>query len=226
MARAQERQKAITLRKHGKTYSDIRRILDIPKSTLSDWLSTYPLTNKQLKLIKKQGRKNKELAIERFRTTMRLKRDARLQKTYEDAKRNILPLSQRELQIAGMFLYWGEGQKRMNGPVSINNTDPKVMKFSLFWLTEILMIPKNRIRVYLHLYKDMNINNEMDYWSKELQIPLNQFAKPYIKESTREGLTHKGFGHGTCALVISIILLKEKLRMSIEAIASFYCAQI
>lgn len=226
MARIQDRQKAIELRLLGKTYSEIRRELSLPKSTLSDWLTKYPLSENQLKLLQKSIKKNKELAIEKYRNTMRLKREKRLRETYIVQSKELLPLTKRELEIAGYFLYWGEGQKRFNGPVGINNTDPKVVKFALYWFTQILMIPNSKIRVLLHLYKDMNIKEEMNYWSKEIKIPLSQFYKPYIKESNKSSLTHKGFGHGTCALVVGNILLKEKILMSIEAIADLYCSKI
>jgi len=39
MARIIDKQKAIKLRKQGKTYGQIRQELGISKSTLSDWLS-------------------------------------------------------------------------------------------------------------------------------------------------------------------------------------------
>lgn len=123
MARPQGRQKSIELRLQGKTYSEIKKTLGLSKSTLSDWLSKYPLTTNQLALLQKQISNNKDLAIEKYRITMRRKRETRLQKTYELQKNTLLPLSQRELAIAGIFLYWGEGQKRMNGPIGINNTD-------------------------------------------------------------------------------------------------------
>jgi len=81
-----------------------------------------------------------------------------------------------------------------------------VLKFALYWLIYALEIPKAKIEVFLHLYNDMDVKKEMGYWSKELKMPLKQFAKPYIKKSFREKLTHKGFGHGTCGLRISSIL--------------------
>lgn len=226
MARVKLRQKAIELRQKGKTYSEIRRELKVPKSTLSDWLRKYPLTSEQIILLEKTRKKNKYLAIEKIRIAKQKKRDARILAAYEENKKKFLPLTERELVLAGMFLYWGEGQKRLNGPIGINNTDPKVVKFSLYWLTNSLKISKERIRVYLHLYKDMDIDSEIKFWSNELKIPLSQFSKPYIKESTRKGLTHKGFGHGTCALVIGNVLLKEKIMMTIEALADFYCSKI
>ncbi len=226
MARIIDRRKAIDLRKKGMTYSDIRKELDISKSTLSDWLRKYPLTIDQMGLLEKTKKKNKALAIEKAIRTKRKKREARLVFTYDKERRRFLSLNRRELEIAGLFLYWGEGNKRMNGPISINNTDPQVLTFALFWLTSSLDISKDRIKIYLHLYRDMNIGKEMQFWSKELGLPLSQFAKPYIKESKRSDVDHKGFGHGTCGLTVSNVRLKEKIMMGIKAIANNYSQKI
>ncbi len=174
----------------------------------------------------KTKKKNKALAIEKAIRTKRKKREARLVFTYDKERRRFLSLNRRELEIAGLFLYWGEGNKRMNGPISINNTDPQVLTFALFWLTSSLDISKDRIKIYLHLYRDMNIGKEMQFWSKELGLPLSQFAKPYIKESKRSDVDHKGFGHGTCGLTVSNVRLKEKIMMGIKAIANNYSQKI
>ncbi len=61
------RQKAIKLREQGKTYSEIKRKLDIPKSTLSDWLHNFPLTSDQFKELEKSIKFNKHVAIEKIR---------------------------------------------------------------------------------------------------------------------------------------------------------------
>ncbi|MCL5439198.1 MAG: helix-turn-helix domain-containing protein [Patescibacteria group bacterium] len=222
MTRIIDRQKAIRLRKQGKTYSEIKKELKISKSTLSDWLSNFYLTNEQLKLLEKSIKRKKELAIEKYRGTMHSKRETRLEKIYDIQKRTILPLLKKELDIAGLFLYWGEGNKNLQGPVSINNTDPQVLLFTLYWLTKIIMVPKEKIKVYIHLYADMNIKKEINYWSTTLNISLSQFNKPYIKKSKRIDLDQKGFGHGTCALVVNNVRLKEKILMSIKVIADYY----
>ncbi len=226
MSRIKDRQKAIELRKQGKTYTQIREILGISKSTLSDWLSKYPLTEKQIEILQKTHQFNRQIGIEKTRIVKQKKREARIKATYENQKTYWDRLSKRELEIAGTFLYWGEGAKNMKGPISINNTDPEVLKFALFWMIHGLEIPKEKIKITLHLYKDMNIQKEMSYWSSELKLPLSQFAKPYIKESTRINLTHKGFGHGTCGLLVSNILLKERIMMAIKAISDYHGAEI
>ena len=222
MTRIIDRRKAIGLRKKGMTYSDIRKKLKIPKSTLSDWLRKYPLTSNQMLLLEKRKKINRDLSIEKVIITKQRKREERLFSTYNQEKRRLLDLTNKELQIAGLFLYWGEGNKRLNGPISLNNTDPQVLNFTLFWLLFGLDVPKEKIRVYLHLYKDMDKKVEMKFWSKELGLPLSQFAKPYIKDSKRIDIDHKGFGHGTCGLVVSNVRLKEKVMMGIKVIADNY----
>jgi hypothetical protein len=162
------------------------------------------------------------VAAEKNRLTKQKKHDKRLNDIYQIEKTRWKFLTRKELELAGIFLYWGEGAKYTNGPISLNNTDPKVLKFTLYWLTHALQIPKAKIQVFLHLYNDMNIKKEMEYWSKELRMPLAQFAKPFIKESSRVNLTHKGFGHGTCGVRVSNILQKEKIMMAIKAISDYY----
>ena len=58
MARVIDRQRAVDLRKIGMTYSDIRKKLKVPKSTLSDWLRNYPLAKDQMLLLEKKKKKN------------------------------------------------------------------------------------------------------------------------------------------------------------------------
>lgn len=222
MARVQDRQKAIELRKQGKTYSEIKATLNIPKSTLSEWLSKYPLDKEQFLLLQKTRTNKRHIAIEKTRITKQKKRKTRLDLIYQQEKERWGMLTPRELELAGIFLYWGEGGKAMQGAISLNNTDPKVIKFTLYWLIHALKIPKEKIKVLIHLYDDMDIDQEKQFWSNELKIPLTQFSRPYIKRSSRSDIDQKGFGHGTCSLVTCNVRLKEKIIMAINAIADSY----
>lgn len=226
MARIVDRQKAIYLRKQGKTYGQIKQELGIAKSTLSDWLSEYSLSKEQLDLLKLNKKQSRQVASEKNRVTKRKKYQFRIQSTYEEQKKYWVYLSQKELEIAGLFLYWGEGSKRLNGSVFINNTDPNVLKFALYWYIKGLRIPKEKIKVDLHLYSDMNIQEEIAFWSKTLNMPLSHFRKPYIKKSTRVNIDHKGYGHGTCGLNVNNVLLKEKIMMGIKAISDYYALKL
>lgn len=219
MARIEDREKALKLRKQGKSYSQIKNALGISKSTLSNWLHEFPLSKEQIRLL----RDINEVRIERFRETMRQKRVKRLEQVYREQKDKILPLSKRELLIAGLFLYWGEGTKAVNSTFAIANTDPEILKFAIFWLTKILGVKKEQIKIGLQLYRDMNVTKEMQFWSKVLDLSLLQFHKPYIKETSQKRINHKGsFGHGTCVVYYFNVKIKERVMMYIKAIIDNY----
>lgn len=214
MARFADREKARTLRAKGKSYTEIKRLLKVGKGTLSAWLADMPLTREQMRTVRDLNPRR----IEHFRETMRKKREAHLENAYAQARKDIGKLSRKELFIAGLFLYWGEGLKAQRGTVGISNTDPAVIVAFLSWL-EIMKISKNKLRVRLHLYKDMNIVRETRYWSKSLAIPVEQFRKPYVKKSFLSGLTYKtGHGHGTCNLLFVNMPMWEYITMALRYI--------
>ncbi|MDO8552250.1 MAG: hypothetical protein Q7S01_01825 [bacterium] len=153
--------------------------------------------------------------IERFRETMKKKRDARLKIAYERARKEIGTLSRRDLFIAGLYLYWGEGNKSGQANVGISNTDPAVILAFLDW-AEVMGMPKEDMYVRMHLYVDMDVKKEMLYWSKILKLPLSQFRKPYIKTSTLSGITYKTVGHGTCNLRFENMPMWEYITMALQ----------
>jgi len=219
MARFRDHEKAIILRKKEMSYSQIKKILKVSKGTLSVWLKDYPLPEEKIR----QLRDWSEQRIERCRETKRKKKERRLKGFYQEQKKFILPLNKRELYLAGLFLYWGEGTKTRSTSLSISNTDPSLIQFFLFWLTKSLLVPKRKLKIELHLYKDMNIDKEIKFWSDILKIPSKQFYKPYIKKSLLKSINHKGgFGHGTCNMKVSDARLSEKSLMGLKAISDYF----
>lgn len=217
MPKNQAREEAIALRKTGKSYSQILEIVPVSKSTLSRWLFAYPLGKDRLVILRDRNKKR----IKNFQRTMQKKREARLSSIYSERKMTLLPLRKRELLLSGLLLYLGEGKKGLNQVISVSNSDPRVIKFALYWFTTALEIPREKILVYLHIYSDMDENKEINFWNKILNLPKKNFRKPYIKKSTLSAINHKGYGHGTCNLTVGNVRLKESIELSIKAILDF-----
>lgn len=213
MARIKDKSKAIELRKKGMSYSQIKAKLGIGKSTLSGWLADIPLSEKRIREL----RDFSPMRIERCRNTKLKKREKRLDFVYQQVLKDIGKLSKRDLFLAGLFLYWGEGSKTSKYCTALTNTDPVMVRFFIKWVTTCFDIKKSDLDILLHLYQDMNIENATKFWSKELDIPLSQFKKPYIKESKLSGLTYKnGFGKGTCNVRISGRNLAEYVSQALK----------
>lgn len=218
MTKLQLKREVIQLRLQGKSYSEIKREIQVSKGSLSLWLRNIQLTNEQLLGLKKK----KDRAVERFRLAMKLKRQKRVSSYYKNQLKQLMPLTEKEIFVAGLFLYLGEGNKASRNSVSITNTDPSVIKFTLYWMINCLKVPIENIRVQLHLYSDMDIIKESNYWQKELGLNGSNFIRPYIKKSMRTSIDQKGFGHGTCGLWIHNTVLKENIMMAIRAITDNY----
>ncbi len=214
MSRVMDKNKAIQLRKKGMSYSQIKAKLSVSKSTLSGWLYNMPLSEKRIRELGAFS----PTRIERCRNTKRRKKIARQDSVFEKVSKDIGKLSKRELFLAGLFLYWGEGGKTKYYTTILTNTNPCMVKFFLKWL-ENFGVDKKKLKVSLHLYSDMDISKQMKYWSKLLDISISQFRKPYIKKSKFTDITYRnGFGQGTCSLIYDNRDLSEYVLQGIKYI--------
>lgn len=202
------------MRKTGMSYSQIKEKLGVSKSTLSVWLYDMPLTEKRIREL----RSDSPIRIERYRNTMRIKKEEKFAEAYREMSQKIKKLSSREIFLAGLFLYWAEGNKTTPTAIGLTNTNPDMLKFYIRWL-KLMGIQKTQLKVSLHLYADMNVKKQEKYWSKELSIPLSQFRKSYIKHTKLSSITyHTGFGQGTCSVIVDSARLREKVIMGIKYI--------
>lgn len=216
MALREKKSEAIRMRKEGASYSQIKEKLKVSKSSLSLWLHNMPLPEKRLRELRDWN----AVRIERFRNTMRHKRESRWAEVRKRAASDIRKLNKREFLIAGLFLYWGEGAKTQLATTALSNTDPAMIRFFIRWL-ELLGVQRNRLKVYVHLYSDMDVRKELHYWSKSLDMPMCSFRKPYIKTSKRSNLSYKQkFSHGTCNLIYDNRDISEYVHMALDYIRS------
>ncbi len=216
MANKMLKQKALDMRAKQMSYSQIKEKLGISKSTLSGWLNKMPLSEKR---IKELGSLN-PMRIERYRNTMRKKREDRLELVYEKVSIDIGKLTKRELFLSGLFLYWAEGGKTEKNATTFSNTDPSMVAFFVKWAEICLGVKKSEMHVKLHLYKDMQINRYVNFWSNRLKISKKFFEKPYIKDSSLIDLTYKnGFAKGTCNIRIFNRDKSEYIKQSLRYIS-------
>ena len=216
MARRIDKEKALQLRKEGLSYSQIKDKLGMSKSTLSGWLSDIPLTKNQIGALQ-----HSQVVIEKIRQTKLKKRNSRLDEVYKRSVTEIGELSEREFLIAGYFLYWAEGGKTTPYTITLSNTDPNMVRAYIKWLA-LINVPRVKIIIRLHLYSDMRIDDEIEYWHKVARLPMSSFRKPYLKKSKLSELTHISRGHGTCNVIVQNRDIAERVHQSLKYIRELY----
>ncbi len=108
-------------------------------------------------------------------------------------KKHLTP-SEKQLKVAGLMLYWGEGGKRNSKGIDLANSDPKMITIFLIFLRRLYQIDEKRLRVYLYSYNSLPTKELITYWSTITHIPPTQFTKPYIR--TKSNLIHDKMLHG------------------------------
>jgi len=191
------KQKAVSLRKQGKSYSEILKIVPVAKSTLSLWLREVGLSKPQ-----KQRLTAKRLAaVKRGGEAKRSQRIKVTRKILENAENEIGKISQRELFLIGTVLYWAEGSKQKpHNPserVTFSNSDVLMIRLFLKWLKAI-SIPQDEISfsIYLHDSAAHRTDEVQRYWSKSLKLRINRFEKIYFKRgSVKSFRKNRGVGY-------------------------------
>lgn len=167
------------LRSKGLSYSEIQKIINIPKSTLSGWCRDVAITEKQaLRLFK-----NKLKGSARGRIIGAKRQQARRLKQISDllfeGKKEIGKLSTRDSFIAGISLYAAEGTKS-DKSCGFSNSDPSLIKFMANWFREFCHIPEEKIKGAIWIHDNLNVKKATKYWANLINIPISQFHKPYL----------------------------------------------
>ncbi|GEM_PF-248869 len=219
-----EREKAIELRLTQKLgYGEIAKQVKVSKSTLSRWLEDLPLSDERMLELRRQTWSRGEVKREKFRQTMRAKRDEREQKIYLTQKKKLSHISDPSLFIAGLMLYAAEGDKKSRAEIAFTNTDSFMVLFFARWLEKFLGIEQSKLRIQLHLYENMDICAEERYWKKQLNMIQTQLCKTQIRPMKAGGFSYREpFRHGTCKLYIGGVLKKAELMLSIRAFFDTY----
>ena len=187
MAKSLLRLEARRLRKKGISVKKIEKTLKLSRGTVSRWTRDIILSVEQLEYLRQSSIKGAELG--RLRSAL-LQKERRL-KLIEDEKNKgideLSKLTERELLIAGLSLYWGEGSKK-DRRVEFCNSDPRMIKFFIHWLQRCFDVRTEELRGYLGI-NEIHLKREdivKQYWSKITFIPLDQFRKTYFKKAANK----------------------------------------
>lgn len=187
------KQKAEELRKAKKTYSEITKILGVPKSTLSAWLSEKfdGVFDKKAQLV--HLAKIQPLAVAIKNRNIKLREDILRGEISQEVKK--YPLKNVYLlksMLAMLYSAEGARYKGVSGLI-FANTDYKIAQIYVTILRKCYKLDESKFRVRLHLHYYHSIKKSKEYWSELLHIPLHQFNKTYIKKRSKTKKFRKNF---------------------------------
>jgi hypothetical protein len=199
---------AIDMRKSGKSYNEIVTSLRISKSTLSGWFGDTAWS--------KEVREKNEASM-RIVHTIRLRalneiRGRNLARAYDEARAEARLefeiLKHSPLFVAGVMLYWGEGDKLTKYSTRLTNTDPEMIRLYVTFLKQVCQIPEGKIKGHILIYPDLDEAECRRYWVQASGIEAAQFCKTTTiqgKHMTRR------IKYGVCMVEISSTYFKVKM---------------
>ncbi|WP_030616090.1 hypothetical protein [Streptomyces achromogenes] len=172
------RGRARELRLQGWTYDRIQAELGCSKSSISLWVRDLPKPEPRYTPEEQRALMNEGLAH------LRAARDREREETKRRAAAAVGRLSDRELFLVGVGLYWAEGAKdkpydrREN--VTFVNSDPGMIKVFLKWL-DLLQVDREHLRFNVMIHENADIEGAERYWADLVSADTSAFYKTTIK---------------------------------------------
>ncbi|MFF0437225.1 hypothetical protein ACFYU9_34000 [Streptomyces sp. NPDC004327] len=184
------RARARELRLEGRTYDQIQVELGCSKSSISLWVRDLPKPER-----KRTREEASALARKGWETTLRI-RDEERQQTKEAAARAVGPLTDRELFLVGVALYWAEGTKdkpyERRERVTFVNSDPGMIRTFLAWL-DLIGVDRARHTYHLMIHESADVAAAERYWADVTGAGAGRFGKTSLKRhistTTRKNVT-------------------------------------
>jgi transposase len=173
------RERARELRGQGWTYSEIQAELGCSKSSVSLWVRDLPHPEPRCTPEEQRARMNAGLA------RLRAEQDQVREETKRAAAAAIGKLSDRELFLVGVGLYWAEGAKdkpySRREQVLFVNSDPGMISVFLAWL-DLLQVERERLRFRVMIHESADVPAAERYWADHVGADGGSFNKTTLKK--------------------------------------------
>ena len=126
-----ERERARELRAQAWTINEIVAELAVSKNSVSLWVRDVPFD--EAERARRAGENRNHGARMRRPSRLQVAKAAEIERLAAEGRERIGRLSERDLLIAGVALYAGEGSKR-DGLVSLANSGPRMIALFCAWL--------------------------------------------------------------------------------------------
>jgi transcriptional regulator with XRE-family HTH domain len=173
------RQRARELRSQGWTYDRIAAELGCSKSSVSLWVRDLPAPERRPRTREEAS----EIGRRGWEARLRVREEER-RRAKDEARRGIGPLTDRELFLTGVALYWAEGSKdkpyARRERVVFVNSDPGVIRVFLAWL-RLLGVPRERLRFAVMIHEGADVPAAERYWAELAGADASAFHKTGLK---------------------------------------------
>ncbi|MFF7924817.1 hypothetical protein ACFZDP_27160 [Streptomyces mirabilis] len=206
------RDRARELRGQGWTYNEIQAELGCSKSSVSLWVRDLPHPEPRCTPEEQRARMNAGLA------RLRAEQDRVRGETRRAAAAAIGKLTDRELFLVGVGLYWAEGAKdkpySRREQVLFVNSDPGMISAFLAWL-DLLQVERERLRFRVMIHESADVPAAERFWADHVGADRSSFNKSTLKKHNPKTV-RKNVGDNYRGCLVIYVLQSADLYRRIE----------
>ncbi|MFE2301588.1 hypothetical protein ACFXAW_25780 [Streptomyces sp. NPDC059445] len=174
------RDRARELRLQGWTYDRIQLELGCSKSSISLWVRDLPQPERPTRTREEAS----AIARRGWEATLR-KREEERRQTKRVAAAEVGAMTDRELFLVGVGLYWAKGSKskpyRRQERIVFVNSDPDMITVFLAWL-HLLGVERERLRFAVHIHETADAGAAEEFWAEHVGIETADLLKTSVKK--------------------------------------------
>jgi transposase len=196
------RAQAVEMRKEdGRSYKEIAAILDVSLSSCSLWLKEIKLSAEQRQALEARSHASRVKAAHASRD----RRIERQRQTRRKAAAEIGSVTERELWLAGVLLYWAEGAKAKpwnpKERVQFTNSDPGLVLLFIRWL-ELCGVSREALTLRVSIHETAAVDDAVEWWADCTGLPVTQFRRSQIKRHNPSTNRHnRGSDYHGCLMI-------------------------
>ncbi len=175
-AKPEMQARARELRRAGNTYAEIVRTLGVSKSSVSLWVRDLPKPPPSPERLSRM----REARWGPYRE----RREPERERTKAAAGAEIGPMTDRELFLVGVGLYWAEGEKdkphRRRERIAFVNSDPRVIEVFVRWLA-LLGVARDAVRFRLMIHESADAAAARRHWAALVGVDAAAFGATTLK---------------------------------------------
>lgn len=212
MVRNEEKfEQAMQFRKRGFTYSEIAKICDVSKSTVSNWLSKEKFSKQITKDNTARAARDNQKRISLLNKAKKAERANRYKEAIKSAETEFKHYKSNPLFVSALSVYLVAGDVSDSPQIRLTTKNPVAHSVFIKFATEYLGVEKKQIKFWLLLSGKTPLEPAMRHWSRQIGLPFARFGKTQYVNLTAKTL-HKGTGN----TIIGNTVLKRKLIRWIE----------
>ncbi|MEW2295085.1 hypothetical protein ABZ719_20650 [Streptomyces sp. NPDC006743] len=193
------RDRARGLRLRGWTYDQIQTELGCSKSSISLWVRDLPKPER-----KRSSEEAAAIAKRGWEAALQSREEER-RRTKAAAKEAVGDLSDREVFLAGVVLYWAEGAKdkpySRRERLQFINSDPNVIRLFLRWL-DLLEVERERLTLRVSIHESANVAAAERFWADVAGVDVTSFSGATLKKhNPRTARKNTGEAYRGCLMI-------------------------